>query len=159
MDEVVIREAKEDDVDTVFELGKNVSGFEVDPETISFWPIQLLRQSIGKEDVVFLVIEKEGSIIGFIIVNLNYSLSKGEIEDIFIIEPERNQGYGTMLLKKAIEVTKNRGILYKIEYVNALTNTAGGFFQKNGFTEGNEFTWFSLALTDIFKKASTENPS
>ncbi len=155
MDEITIRDAKEEDVDIVFELGKNISGFEVSVDIISFWPIQLLRQSIGKEDVVFLVIEKEGSVIGFIIVNLNYSLSKGEIEDIFIIEPERNKGYAAMLLQKSIEITKNRGI----EYINAFSNTAGELLKKNGFTEGNEFTWFSLALTDIFKKASTENPS
>lgn len=159
MEDITIREATEEDVGIVFELGKNISGFEVSADIISFWPIQLLKNSIAKDDVVFLVMEKEGNIIGFIIVNLNYSLSKGEVEDIFIIESERNKGYGTALLKESIEVTKNRGVIYKIEYVNALTNTAGGFFAKNGFIEGNEFTWYSLALTDIFKRASTENPS
>ncbi|MGI5897790.1 MAG: GNAT family N-acetyltransferase [Candidatus Dojkabacteria bacterium] len=157
MNEIVIRDAREEDINTVFELGKNISGFEVSEEIISFWPIQLLRNSVGKEDVVFLIIEKEGNLIGFIIVNLNYSLSKGEVEDIFIIEPERNKGYGTMLLQKSIEITRNRGVIYKIEYVNALTNTAEGFFEKNGFIRGNVFTWFSLPLTDIFKRASREN--
>lgn len=152
IEEINIREVKAEDIKYVFELGKNISGFEVSEEIVTFWPIQLLNNSVDKEDVVFLVIEKKNNIIGFIIMNLNYSLAKGEIEDIYILEEERNKGYGSQLLKRSIDIAKGRGINYKIEYINALTNTAEGFFQKNSFIRGNEFTWFSLPLTNIFKK-------
>lgn len=150
--EIDIREVIKKDVESIFELGKNISGFEVSNDIVTFWPVQLLKNSVNKEDVIFLLIEKEKNIIGFIIMNLNYSLSKGEIEDVYIIDKERNKGYGSMLLKKAVELAKNKGIKYKIEYINALTNTAEGFFEKNDFIKGNMFTWFSLPLTDIFKK-------
>lgn len=151
-EKINIRETEEKDIKTIFELGKNISGFEVSNDIVTFWPIKLLKNSVGKDDVIFLVIEKEKNIIGFIIMNLNYSLSKGEIEDIYIIEDERNKGYGSMLLKRTIDIAKSKGINYKIEYINALTNTAEGFFEKNDFIKGNKFTWFSLPLTDIFKK-------
>lgn len=151
-EKINIRETIEEDINIVFELGKNISGFEVSNDIVTFWPMQLLKNAVNKEDVIFLVMEKEKNVIGFIIMNLNYSLSKGEIEDIFIIESERNKGYGSALLKKTIDIAKNKGINYKIEYINALTNTAETFFQKNYFIKGNKFTWFSLALTDIFKK-------
>ncbi len=151
-EDISIREVKEEDVGIIFELGKNISGFEVSTDVITFWPIQLLKNSVNKDDVIFLVIEKEKKVIGFIIMNLNYSLSKGEVEDIYIIEEERHKGYGSMILKQAIVKASNKGINYKIEYINALTNTAEGFFQKNDFIKGNNFTWFSLALTDVFKK-------
>lgn len=149
---VIVENVSTEDVETIFELGQNISGFEVSKDIVSFWPKRLLINSINKEDVVFLKIKKLNIIIGFIIINLNYSLSKAEIEDIYIIESERNNGYGSMLLKMGIEVCRNKGINYKIEYVNALTNTAEGFFEKNHFLKGNNFNWFSLALTDIFKK-------
>lgn len=151
-EKINIRETEEKDIKIIFELGKNISGFEVSNDIVTFWPIKLLKNSVGKDDVIFLVIEKEKNIIGFIIMNLNYSLSKGEIEDIYIIEDERNKGYGSMLLKRTIDIAKSKGINYKIEYINALTNTAEGFFEKNDFIKGNKFTWFSLPLTDIFKK-------
>ena len=147
-----IRKVKTSDIDTIYELGKNISGFEVSEEIVSFWPIKLLKNSVNKKDVIFIAIEKGENIIGFSIMNLNYSLSKGELEDIFIIEQERNKGYGSILLKETIEEAKRRGILHKIEYINALTNTAEGFFEKNNFLKGNKFTWYSLTLTDIFKK-------
>lgn len=147
-----IRKVKTSDIDTIYELGKNISGFEISEEIVSFWPIKLLKNSVNKKDVIFIAIEKGENIIGFSIMNLNYSLSKGELEDIFIIEQERNKGYGSILLKETIEEAKRRGILHKIEYINALTNTAEGFFEKNNFLKGNKFTWYSLTLTDIFKK-------
>jgi N-acetylglutamate synthase-like GNAT family acetyltransferase len=147
-----IREVEEKDIETIYEMGKNISGFEVAEEIVSFWPIKLLKNSVKKEDVIFIVLEKNNKIIGFTIMNLNYSLSKGEVEDIYIIEEERLKGYGSMLLRHSIDAARNKGIEYKIEYINALTNTAEGFFKKNEFIEGNKFTWFSLALTDIFKK-------
>ena len=150
--DLIIRKVKNEDVDIIFELGKNISGFEVSEEIVGFWPVKLLKNSVNKKDVIFLKIEKDKNIIGFSIMNLNYSLSKGELEDIYIIEQERNKGYGSILLKSTIEEAKRRGILHKIEYINALTNTAEGFFEKNNFIKGNIFTWYSLALTDIFKK-------
>lgn len=150
--DLIIKKVKIEDVGAIFELGKNISGFEVSEEIVSFWPIKLLKNSVNKKDVIFLKIEKDENIIGFSIMNLNYSLSKGELEDIYIIESERNKGYGSILLKATIEEAKRRGILHKIEYINALTNTAEGFFEKNNFIKGNLFTWYSLALTDIFKK-------
>jgi len=152
MDKVIIREVKKEDIKIVFELGKNISGFEVSNDIVTFWPIQLLNNSVEKEDVIFLVMEQEKNIIGFLIMNLNYSLLKGEIEDIYIIEEERNKGYGSTLLKKSIDIAKNKGINYKIQYINTMTNSAEGFFQKNDFVKGNIFIWYSLALTDIFKK-------
>ncbi|MDD2391633.1 MAG: GNAT family N-acetyltransferase [Bacilli bacterium] len=152
MDKVIIREVKKEDIKIVFELGKNISGFEVSNDIVTFWPIQLLNNSVEKEDVIFLVMEQEKNIIGFLIMNLNYSLLKGEIEDIYILEEERNKGYGSTLLKKSIDIAKNKGINYKIQYINTMTNSAEGFFQKNDFVKGNIFIWYSLALTDIFKK-------
>ncbi len=150
--EVVIREVHKKDIEKVFELGQNISGFEVSDDIVTFWPRQLLENAVNKNDVIFLVMEKGKNIIGFIIMNLNYSLSKGEIEDIFVVKEERNKGYGSMLLKKVIEIAKAKGIDCKVEYINALTNTAASFFEKNNFIKGNNFTWFSLPLTDIFKK-------
>ncbi len=150
--EINIREAKEKDIEIVHKLGQNISGFEVASEVVTFWPFKLLKNSVNKDDVIFLVIEKKLNIIGFLIMNLNYSLSKGEIEDVFIVEEERNKGYGSTLLNKSITIAKSKGIEYKIEYINALTNSAEGFFQKNNFIRGNKFTWFSLPLTNIFKK-------
>ncbi len=144
---ISIRTAKKEDINQIWELGKNVDAFETSEDTATFCPKSILKNCINKNDVLILVAESKGDIIGFSLLNINDSLRKGEIENIFILEQFRRQGYGKDLLKRSIQEFKKR----KIEDICALSNSVS-FFANFGFSKGKQFHWMELALSKRFKK-------
>lgn len=145
---MIIRKAKMEDVNTIWEMGRNVSNFETAKTIVTFWPVSVLENCIDKEDVLILVVELENKIIGFIILNINQSLFKAEIENIYILEKYRKNGYGEELLTQALNELRN----YNIENVCAMSDDIVEFLVKRGFTKGNQFYWMDLAFSDRFKR-------
>ncbi len=143
-----IRPAKKEDINVIWDLGKKVSGFETSKDIVTFWPKSILENCIDKNDVLIVVAESENKIVGFIILNINNSLSKLEIENIYVLEKFRKQGVPKKLLNYAIEEANNR----KIENICVMTNDIVDFLINHGFTKGNQFYWMDLALSDRFKR-------
>lgn len=143
-----IRCAIEKDVDIIWNLGNNVKEFETTSGVITFWPKEILKECINKDDVLVLVAEESDKIIGFIIININLSLKKADIENIYVLDSYRQQGIGSKLIKSAIERIKQKGI----ENICHLTSDNYYFWEKNGFIRGNNFCWMDLILTNRFKK-------
>jgi len=146
--EFAIRRASQNDVSAIWDLGKNVTSFETAEDIVTFWPKSILENCIDKRDVLILVAEKENEIIGFFIVNINLSLKKAELENMYVIEEYKHKGIGQALLQKALEEVTQMGV----ENVCAMASDAVDFLQRNGFTKGNQFHWMDLALADRFKK-------
>lgn len=148
MQEFNIRKASVEDIDTIWELGKNIAGFETASDIVTFWPKSILENCINKNDVIILVIEIESKISGFTITNINYSLKKAEIENLYIIEEHRHKGYGKPILESTIKELASVGV----ENICAMSNDAVDFLMRNGFTKGRQFNWMDLALGNRFKK-------
>ncbi|MDR0860126.1 MAG: GNAT family N-acetyltransferase [Candidatus Peribacteria bacterium] len=147
-----IRKATLADVDQVRELGKNVKGFETSEGTITFRPKEILKNCINKEDVLIYVAEnrEEKKIVGFIIGNLNHSLKKAELENIYVHESQRHQGIGKSLMEAILtEITS-----LNIENVCALTTNTyiTDFTAQFNFEKGEQFFRMDLVLSDNFKK-------
>ena len=142
---VEIREARIEDIATVYMLGKNVDEFHTSDQAPNFWPEEILRSSVAKDDVSFFVAQVDGEIAGFIIANLNKSLSKTEIENIFVRPDFRRQGIGTSLVEKVVEVAK----LNRYQFISVLTPpddaAAIKTYEKAGFTKGETFLWLDIA--------------
>lgn len=145
---MIIRSARLEDINNIWKLGKNVSEFEIAENIVTFWPVSILKNCINKEDVLILVAELENKLIGFPILNINKSLCKTEIENIYILEEHRKKGYGDTLLDKSLQEIKNRNI----ENVCAMSDNIVEFLEKRGFTKGNQFYWMDLAFSERFKK-------
>lgn len=143
-----IRIAKKKDVKQVWNIGNNVSEFKTAENVVIFWPEEILENCIDKDDILFYVVETENKIIGFCIVNLNKSLGKAEIENIYLLPKYRKNKIGTKILDKILQELKNR----KYNNVNCLADEATEFYQKYGFTKGKDFVWMDIALTDNFKR-------
>ena len=144
----IIRKATMDDIDTIWELGKNVSGFETAEDIVTFWPKSILENCIDKNDVLIKVLEIDSAIVGFIIANINNSLKKAELENQYVLLEYRHQGYGKAMLHDMIEDLETLGV----ENVVALSSDEVDFLLRNGFTKGNQFYWMDLALNERFKK-------
>ena len=144
---MTIRKALLQDVEKIWELG-DVKEFETSEDIVTFWPKSILENCINKLDVMILVLEEENIIIGFMITNINSSLKKAELENIYVMAEYRCQGYGKALLQRTIEELAK----LEIENVCAMSNDAVDFLLKNNFTKGNQFYWMDLALSDRFIK-------
>jgi N-acetylglutamate synthase-like GNAT family acetyltransferase len=142
------RKATVEDVDKIWELGENVSGFVTSEDVVTFWPKAILKNSVDKPDVLIKVAEVDNKIVGFVIVNINKSLSKAEIENIFVSEDYRRQGIASELIKSAIAELKGDGI----ENVVALSDDAVDLLMALGFSKGKQFYWMDLLLGNDFRK-------
>ena len=87
-------------------------------------------------------------IIGFSIVNLNQSLGKAEIENIYVLPEYRKNRIGTAILDKILQELKIRNY----NNVNCLADEATEFYRRYGFTKGKDFAWMDIALSDKFKR-------
>ena len=143
-----IRIAKKEDVNQVWNIGNNVSEFKIAENVVIFWPKETLENCINKDDILFYVVELENKIIGFSIVNLNKSLGKAEIENIYILPKYRRNKVGTALLDEILKELKVRNY----NNVNCLADEAIEFYKRYGFTKGKNFAWMDIALSDNFKR-------
>lgn len=143
-----IRIAKKEDVLQVWDIGNNVSEFKTAENVVVFWPKETLENCINKDDILFYVVETENKIIGFSIVNLNKSLGKAEIENIYVLPEYRKNKIGTEILDEILKELKDR----KFNNVNCLADEAEEFYKRYGFTKGKNFAWMDIALSDKFKR-------
>lgn len=138
IDEILIRKTNIIGIDKYLEKIKNAI----------FWPKEILENCINKEDILFYVVEIENKIIGFSIVNLNKSLGKAEIENIYVLPEYRKNKIGTAILDEILQELKER----KYNNVNCLADEATEIYKRYGFTKGKDFAWMNIALSDNFKR-------
>lgn len=86
-------------------------------------------------------------IIGFSIVNLNQSLGKAKIENIYVLPEYRKNRIGTAILDKILQELKIRNY----NNVNCLADEATEFYRRYGFTKGKNFVWMDMVLSEEFK--------
>lgn len=149
---ITVRRAEVNDVDVLHRLGEGVSEFSVSDQTVTFWPKDILAQAIGAHDVVILVAEAGQQVVGFIIANLNRSLRKATIENVYVRPENRGAGIAGKLLAELLTSIKSGGI----EYVNTLipldADDASGLYVRTGFIKGEPFLWLDMSLADTFSK-------
>ena len=86
---------------------------------------------------IFFVLEDQGNIIG--VINLLFSISTAlggkvaTLEDFIVDKSYRNKGYGTLLLKKAIQHTKESGCLRITLFTDLDNYRAQELYKKYGF--------------------------
>jgi ribosomal protein S18 acetylase RimI-like enzyme len=142
---IEIREAHTDDTPTIHRLGENVEEFHTSDQAPNFWPEKVLRNCITKGDVYFFVAVSGVEVVGFIIANLNRSLSKVLIENIFVKPAFRGRGIGSNLAKRVIECAKSD----QYQFVSVLTPpddvAAIKTYETAGFSKGEIFLWLDVA--------------
>jgi len=144
----IIRTAKNEDIEEIWNIGNNVSEFKTAENVVIFWPKETLKNCINKEDILFYVVELENKIIGFSLVNLNKSLGKAEIENIYILPEYRKNRMGRKLLDVILQKLKEENY----NNVNCLADEAIGFYEHYGFMKGKCFAWMDIVISDNFRK-------
>ena len=141
---IEIRKVIPGDVPTVYAMGENVDEFHTGDQAPNFWPEAVLRACVNKDDVYFFVATSSNEIVGFVIANLNRSLSKALIENVFVKPDSRGLGIGTSLARKVVDTAKADGY----QFISVLTppddTPAIKIYEKAGFSKGEIFLWLDL---------------
>ncbi len=141
---IVIREVLPEDAPEISELshqlGYPISGKETIQNIIN------LRQS--KNDEAFVAIQEQ-KVIGWIGVSYKISLESVplcEIHGLVVHEQYRSRGIGKMLIKKAQEWSRDRGINKLRLRCNIKRAEAISFYQNYGFNEVKQQKVFEMKL-------------
>ncbi|KAH3857540.1 thialysine N-epsilon-acetyltransferase-like [Dreissena polymorpha] len=111
-DNVVIREAKEDDCEGIAVLIKELAEYEKMPHGPKIGAETLRQDGFGKERMFrCLVAEAEKKIVGYALYFFNYSTWEGVsvyLEDLYVTPSYRQQGIGIGLWKEVARVAVDR---------------------------------------------------
>ena len=102
------------------------------------------QQQQNTEAIRFSLVDKQNIEMGraylYFLVNDLHQQPYGFIEDVFILEKIRGQGYGKILINQIISEAKNRGCYKLIATSRFSRDKVHDFYTKQGFIEyGKEF--------------------
>lgn len=114
MKNIIIRKARKEDVDRIYELIKQLASFEGEENAVKISPEELAKDGFG--DQAFykcIVAEKENEVIAFALYYIRYSTWKGKsvyLEDFLVDEKFRSKGVGKLLFEEIIKISKEMGV-------------------------------------------------
>jgi len=142
-----IRLATEKDIDTIFQLWVESMELheELDPLIFGFISDKIedgkkfIIAQFRKKSSILLVAEKEAKVVGYLLGEIRERLpfqrlqKTGYIWDIVVTDCERDKGIGSLLLEKAFEFFKHRGLATAMLNVSEKNTGALRFYEKHGF--------------------------
>jgi len=137
---IIIRRAKEQDVEKIYAIGRKIHQF-IYSKSSGFYSKKELREYIKKpKDNIFFVALREEKLVGFIyasIISQDWCML-----DIIAVDPKfQDKGVGSLLLEELHETLKERKISYIQALVRAEFKKTREFWKRKGFKEGKRFIW------------------
>lgn len=136
--EVLIRKFKISDYDQVINLWQ-LCQLPLKPQgRDSRWQ---LEQQIKLDQIIFLVAEKEGKVIGTVLAS--HDGRKGWINRLAVHPDARRQGLGTQLIKKAEEELEKQGLILLAALIEEENSASRDLFVRLGYEPHPEIVYFS----------------
>jgi len=143
----IVRDATEKDIDAIFQLWVESMKLHegLDPLIFGFISDKMgeaktfITAQFRKESSILLVAEKEEKVMGYLLGEIRERLpfqklqKTGYIWDIVVTECERNKGIGSLLLEKAFEFFRHRGLETAMLNVSEKNTSALRFYEKHRF--------------------------
>jgi len=159
----ILREARPDDVPGMFARIVDLAVYELEPDAVVGTEEMLREALFGADPSVFAhVIERDGEILGIAIWFLNYSTWTGRLgiylEDLFVLESERGNGYGQALLRELAAVCIERGYSRLQWSVLDWNEPSIAFYRALGAEALDEWTTFRVSGDALAELARRESP-
>jgi GNAT superfamily N-acetyltransferase len=106
---MIIRTVKREDMDSIFQLIKELAHFEKAPDQVKTTVEQLSKDCFDNKLFHAFVAEKDDKIVGMAITYYRYSTWNGKsmyLEDLYVLENHRGQGLGKALFDQCIAFAK-----------------------------------------------------
>ena len=136
-----IRYIKKDELKDLLELYKHLN--KDDPEIGEDERLTALWKDILDDPIQhYLIAEADGRLVSSCVIVIINNLTRGArpyalIENMVTHEGYRNKGYGTRLLKKALEIARDKGC-YKVMLMSGRGEDTLKFYEKAGFERGKK---------------------
>ncbi|MBM3292210.1 GNAT family N-acetyltransferase [Candidatus Bathyarchaeota archaeon] len=159
-----IREAKENDIDIVFEMVKKLAKYEKLLDTFEATKEQYIRYGWGKESIFKILIAElnnlvESKVVGIALFYYTFSTFTGRptlwLEDIFVLEEYRGKGIGTDILKQLAQTALEKGCGRMEWTVLDWNKPSWDFYINLGAKPMSDWTTFRLTVPEIQKLAET----
>jgi GNAT superfamily N-acetyltransferase len=131
-----IRYIRKDELKDLLELYKHLN--KDDPELEENERLKTLWEDVMMDSSQhYLVVEVDGRLVSSCVLIVIKNLTRGAkpyglIENVVTHEDYRNKGYGTKLLKKALEIAREKGC-YKVMLMSGRGEETIQFYEKVGF--------------------------
>jgi ribosomal protein S18 acetylase RimI-like enzyme len=131
---IIIRKAERKDVQTIFDLIKELALYEKAPEQVTNTAQQLLHDLFIDPICEAIVAEEKEAVLGFALFYTSYSTWKGRsmyLEDFYVSENERKRGVGQLLFDEVIKTAQKRNMARMDWQVLEWNQLAIDFYKKN----------------------------
>ncbi len=134
----MIRTATRQDVAAIFQLIEELASFERAPEQVVNTPAQLEIDLFDDQICSAIVATNpDNTVVGFALYYISYSTWKGRclyLEDFYVQESDRKQGYGQALFDEVVRTAKQMGVKRMDWQVLDWNHTALNFYRRNHAT-------------------------
>ena len=134
----MIRTATRQDVAAIFQLIEELASFERAPEQVVNTPAQLEIDLFDDQICSAIVAtHPDNTVVGFALYYISYSTWKGRclyLEDFYVQESDRKQGYGQALFDEVVRTAKQMGVKRMDWQVLDWNHTALNFYRRNHAT-------------------------
>jgi GNAT superfamily N-acetyltransferase len=134
----MIRTATRQDVAAIFQLIEELASFERAPEQVVNTPAQLEIDLFDDQICSAIVATNpDNTVVGFALYYISYSTWKGRclyLEDFYVQETDRKQGYGQALFDEVVRTAKQMGVKRMDWQVLDWNHTALNFYRRNHAT-------------------------
>jgi len=144
-----IRPARPEDAESIVAMIRELAAYEKLEEHAKATPDVLRTHLFGSRPAAeALIAELDGQTVGFCLFFSTFSTFRGQpgfyIEDIYVREPQRNQGIGKALLATVARLAVQRGY-GRVEWSVLNWNAPSiGFYQSLGAIPQDEWTMYRL---------------
>jgi GNAT superfamily N-acetyltransferase len=134
----MIRTATRQDVAAIFQFIEELASFERAPEQVVNTPAQLEIDLFDDQICSAIVATNpDNTVVGFALYYISYSTWKGRclyLEDFYVQETDRKQGYGQALFDEVVRTAKQMGVKRMDWQVLDWNHTALNFYRRNHAT-------------------------
>jgi GNAT superfamily N-acetyltransferase len=134
----MIRTATRQDVAAIFQFIEELASFERAPEQVVNTPAQLEIDLFDDQICSAIVAtDPDHTVVGFALYYISYSTWKGRclyLEDFYVQESYRKQGYGQALFDEVVRTAKQMGVKRMDWQVLDWNHTALNFYRRNHAT-------------------------
>ena len=114
MNNLIIRNAKREDVKSIYTLINALAKFEKEEHAVQITVEELEEDGFGETpSYSCIVAELDGSVVGFALYFIRYSTWQGKtvyLEDFLVNENYRSKGIGKLLFEELIEIAKKLNV-------------------------------------------------
>ena len=138
---MIIRKMEEKDINTVYDIWKQVKEFQVSDNEEWFWWKDILQSWVTSIHDVLLIAELNNAIIWFSLTSIHKPTKKATLENIWVDIEKRGNGVAEKLLYETLKMVKEEGITYICAMSEPRHNAIISLFKKHHFDSGHNFTW------------------